>query len=196
MAGFETPGQYQQLRGQYIPLSRAICCRPCLSLDTTRLPGVPGNTTAADVVAIATDCQASSKPGAGASHSASAGSGASSPSSTPGLPTPVKGEACPADTFMTGFAHDVRANPSSAPAEQYYYPVDRAQCCSPRLLLLAGGQELPVERCHCTQHTAPYAVGCGAANTPESAAVAGALVYAFDNVLTAMGAYGQSLEVL
>jgi hypothetical protein len=176
VAGFETPGQYQQLRGQYIPLSRAICCRPCLSPETSTLPGVAGNVSAADVVAIASDCQASSK--------AAAGSAAE-----------IKGQECPADSFMQGFQHDVRANPSSSVADQYYYPVDHAQCCSPRLLLLKGGEELPVERCHCTQQSAPYAVGCGAANTPESAAAAGSLVYAFDNELTAMGAYGRSLEV-
>ena len=173
VAGFETPGQYQQLRGQYIPLSRAICCRPCLAPDETTLPGVPGNVSASDVVAIASDCQVSSKI----------------------TNSPVKGQECPGDAFMQGFQHDVRANPSAAASDQYYYPVDHAQCCSPRLLLTRGGEELPVERCQCTQQSAPYSVGCGAANTPESAAAAGALVWAFDNELTAMGSYGQSLEV-
>mmetsp|Transcript_24206 Transcript_24206/g.59439 ORF Transcript_24206/g.59439 Transcript_24206/m.59439 type:complete len:572 (+) Transcript_24206:277-1992(+) len=173
-AGFETPGQYQQLRGQYIPLSRAICCRPCLSPGTTTLPGVAGNVSSLDVVAIASDCQASAKAAASA--------------------FPIKGQECPADTFMQGFKHDVRANPSSASADQYYYPVDHAECCSPRLLL-RGGDELPIERCQCTEQAAPYSVGCGAANTPESAAEAGALIYAFENELTAMGAFGQPLEV-
>ena len=62
VAGFETPGQYSKLRGQYIPLSRAICCRPCLSPGDSTLPGVGGNVTADDVGAISSDCQASAKP--------------------------------------------------------------------------------------------------------------------------------------
>ena len=177
---------YQQLQGEYIPLSRAICCRPCLPPGTATLPGVSGNLSSSGaVVAIASDCQASTKGGSGGAPS-SASSGASAN---------VKGQACPAGGFVQGFQHDVRANPSAAAADQYYYPVDHAQCCSPRLLLTHGGEELPVERCHCTQQSAPYSVGCGATNTPESAAAAGSLVWAFDNELTAMGAYGRSLEV-
>ena len=115
MAGFETPGQYQQLQGEYIPLSRAICCRPCLAPGTATLPGVSGNLSASGaVVAIASDCQASTKGGSGAAPS-SASSGASAN---------VKGQACPAGGFVQGFQHDVRANPSAAAADQYYYPVD------------------------------------------------------------------------
>ena len=121
VAGFETPGQYSQLKGQYIPLSRAICCRPCLPPGDSALPGVKGNVTAEDVVAISSDCQASAKPSRGSS---------------------VGGQTCPADSFVQGFAHDVRANPTSAPDDQYYYPTGNAQCCSPRLLLRVS---LPME---------------------------------------------------
>ena len=173
VAGFETPGQYSQLKGQYIPLSRAICCRPCLPPDDSALPGVKGNVTAEDVVAISSDCQASAKPSRGSS---------------------VGGQTCPADSFVQGFAHDVRANPTSAPDDQYYYPTGNAQCCSPRLLL-RDGDELPVERCFCTEQSAAYAVGCGAANTPDSAQASGALIYAFDNEVSALSALGEKIEV-
>ena len=173
VAGFETPGQYSKLRGQYIPLSRAICCRPCLSPGDSTLPGVGGNVTADDVVAISSDCQASAKPSRGSS---------------------VGGQTCPADSFVQGFARDVRANPASAPDDRYYYPTGKAQCCSPRLLL-RDGNELPVERCLCTEQSAAYAVGCGAANTPDSAQSSGSLLYAFDNAVSAVGAYGETIEV-
>ena len=33
VAGFETPGEYVALHDEYIPLSRAICCRPCVQND-------------------------------------------------------------------------------------------------------------------------------------------------------------------
>ena len=173
VAGFETPGQYSQLKGQYIPLSRAICCRPCLPPGDSALPGVKGNVTAEDVVAISSDCQASAKPSRGSS---------------------VGGQTCPADSFVQGFAHDVRANPTSAPDDQYYYPTGNAQCCSPRLLL-RDGDELPVEQCFCTEQSAAYAVGCGAANTPDSAQASGALIYAFDNEVSALSALGEKIEV-
>lgn len=178
IAGFETPGQYGQLQGQYIPLSRAICCRPCLPAGSISLPGISGNVSANDVIAISSDCQVSAKNTDGSS---------------------IQGQACPADSFVQGFQHDVRANPRSSRSDQYYYPVDAAQCCSPRLLLRTGGtdggNELPVDRCQCAEQSAPYAVGCGAANTPEAAAAAGALLYAFDNEVTAVGQYGQPLKV-
>ena len=75
-----------------------------------------------------------------------------------------------------------------------YYPTGKAQCCSPRLLL-RDGNELPVERCLCTEQSAAYAVGCGAANTPDSAQSSGSLLYAFDNAVSAVGAYGETIEV-
>ena len=171
VAGFETPGQYAQTHGSFIPLSRAICCRPCLAPGTTSLPGV-GNVSAFESV-IASNCQASKRAGKSSDSS-------------------IKGLSCPADSFLQGFLHDVRANPQSP--SQYYYPFDLGQCCSPRVLL-ANGAELPVERCQCTRNSAAYAVGCGAANTPDSAAASGGLIFAFENSLAAASPSGEPVDV-
>ena len=173
VAGFETPGQYSQL-SQYIPLSRgpSVVDRACRPGDSA-LPGVKGNVTAEDVVAIS-----SRLPGLGQT-----------------VPWFVRrGANVPRGLVRAGFAHDVRANPTSAPDDQYRHPTGNAQCCSPRLLL-RDGDELPVERCFCTEQSAAYAVGCGAANTPDSAQASGALIYAFDNEVSALSALGEKIEV-
>ena len=161
------------MRGQYIPLSRAICCRPCLPPDVASLPGVVGNVTADAVVALATDCQ----------------------SSTRGDPRgPSRGPSCPADAFLQGFEAGARANPTAPVEDRYFYPTGPAQCCSPRLLLRSG-EALRVERCECGVAEEPFGVSCGSANTLEAASAAGALVHAFDNEMAAMSTFGNAVEV-
>ena len=161
------------MRGQYIPLSRAICCRPCIPPDVSSLPGVVGNVTADAVVALATECQ----------------------SSTRGDPrVPSRGPSCPGDAFLQGFEADARANPTAPAEDGYFYPTGPAQCCSPRLLLRSG-EALRVERCECAVAEEPFGVSCGSANSPEAAAAAGALVHAFDNEMKAIGPFGKMVEV-
>lgn len=141
------------------------------------------NFTADDVVAVSAECRASARgaPGAGPAPRSASGVAADGPS-------------CPADTFLQGFAQDVRANPSGASGDQYYYPTGGARCCAPRLLLRSG-ESIATERCECTRQTSQYAVGCGAANTPESAQKAGSLVYAFENEVSAETTAGNVVQV-
>ena len=70
----------------------------------------------------------------------------------------------------------------------------RARCCAPRLLLRSGAA-IATERCECTRQTSRYAVGCGAANTPESAQKAGSLIYAFENEVSAETSEGKVVQV-
>lgn len=88
----------------------------------------------------------------------------------------------------------MRANPSGASGDQYYYPTGGARCCAPRLLLRSGAA-IATERCECTRQTSKYAVGCGAANTPESAQKAGSLIYAFENEMSAETSEGKVVQV-
>ena len=141
------------------------------------------NFTADDVVAVSAECRGSARgaPGAGPAPRSASGVAADGPS-------------CPADTFLQGFAQDVRANPSGASGDQYYYPTGGARCCAPRLLLRSG-ESIATERCECTRQTSQFAVGCGAANTPESAQKAGSLVYAFENEVSAETTAGNVVQV-
>ena len=185
VAGFETPGQYRVLHDEYIPLSRAICCRPCITeADVAAIAGVVGdkNFSANDVVAVSADCRAS------------VARTSASPNARSDAGVAADGPTCPGDTFLQGFAKDVVGNPSASNAERYFYPTGNAQCCAPRLLLRSG-QEIQTERCECTRQTSQYAVGCGAKNIPESAEQAGSLVYSFDNEVSAMSAGGGVVRV-
>ncbi len=138
-----------------------------------------GNISAADVVAVNTDCRVSGAAGASASEVDVSG---------------IDGQTCGARSFAQGFRASVRANAGAA-SHAYYYPTGAAQCCAPRLVLAATGLSLPVERCECFAQDATYGVGCGAENTPESAQAAGALVFAFENEIKAVGTFGQSMDV-
>ena len=134
VAGFETPGQYVALHDEYIPLSRAICCRPCVRNDdrvsVAALAAIAGaekeNFTADDVVAVSAECRGSTRGAPGAGPAARSASGVA-----------ADGPSCPADTFVQGFAEDVRANPGGGSGDQYYYPTGGARCCAPRVLLRA-----------------------------------------------------------
>jgi hypothetical protein len=186
VAGFETPGQYRALHDEYIPLSRAICCRPCIMKeDVAAIAEITGdqNFTAKDVVAVSANCRGSVR-----------GSSPGSPTARSDSGVAADGPTCPADTFLQGFAADVRANPSASSDDQYYYPTGTAQCCAPRLLLRSG-KELLTERCECARQTSQYSVGCGAANTPESAQETGSLIYAFENEVRAMASDGTVVQV-
>ena len=191
VAGFETPGEYVALHDEYIPLSRAICCRPCVQNDdrvsVAALAAITGaekeNFTADDIVVVSAECRGSTRGAPSTRPAARAASGVA-----------ADGPTCPANMFVQGFAEDVRANPSSASGDQYYYPTGGARCCAPRLLLRSG-EAIATERCECTRQTSQYAVGCGAANTPESAQKAGALIYAFENEVSAETTAGNVVQV-
>ena len=183
VAGFETPGQYRVLHDEYIPLSRAICCRPCITKGDIAAVAGNKNLSANDVVAVSADCRGSiAGPPSGLPHARS-DSGVA-----------ADGPTCPGDTFLQGFAKDIAANPTASNAEKYFYPTGNAQCCAPRLLL-RDGTEIQTERCECTRQTSQYSVGCGAANTPESAEQASALIYAFENEVSAMSTGGSVVQV-
>ena len=161
------PGQYKQMRGQYIPLSRAICCRPCIPPDVSSLPGVVGNVTADAVVALATGCQCRR-------------------ASDPRVPS--RGPSCPGDAFLQGFEADARANPTAPAEDGYFYHRSRA--------VLLAASSAPIRRApgravrvRSRRRTVRRVVRIG--QLPEAAAAAGALVHAFDSEMKAIGPFGK-----
>lgn len=127
----------QVIGGGYVPLGRAICCRPCLpgSLPDDPSGRVPPGDAALAVVSLS--CHASADP----------------------LPT-----RCEAGTagLVTGYAEDVAVFAQ----QETYYPINAARCCTPSLLL-ASGAAWGLERCDCRDSAAGSPVGCGGQDTHE-----------------------------
>jgi syndecan 1 len=121
VSGFEREGQWLAGGGQ-VPLSRAVCCRPCLPKalppGLQRLGGHDNVTTAVAIVSIG--CHKSSAQGAQQLQCETAAS------------------------LVAGYAE---ANRVSA-ALDAYYPVGAAECCTPSVLL-SNGDAWELERCDC-----------------------------------------------
>ncbi|KAG1676824.1 hypothetical protein FOA52_010333 [Chlamydomonas sp. UWO 241] len=125
ISNFENQGTWMA-GGGLVPLSRAICCRPC---TPTELPagaeaGGSGELVPKPVAVVSSGCHASS--GRGPSGLSCEASGAS---------------------FVTGFS-------SAERVMSYYldvfYPVGQVECCTPTVLLDTGDL-FEVRRCNCTQ---------------------------------------------
>ncbi|GIL81288.1 hypothetical protein Vretimale_1161 [Volvox reticuliferus] len=122
-------------RDGLVPLSRAICCRPCLPGELPR-PARFGNTTAARPVAVvAIGCHPSSGKQFRALACETAGS-----------------------SFVTGFSQAERVGSSSF---DEYYPLGQVECCTPAVLL-SSGEFWQFKRCDCTTS---YSKDCGGSST-------------------------------
>jgi hypothetical protein len=145
VAGFERHGQWV-VGGQPVPLSRAICCRPCHDDDYKD-----------DELVVSVGCHASSDPRS-SFHCERRGvidrveqvdevgelidREAVVPeddgnTNDPGDPT----------SFVVGFTSASRV---FAPGEPAYYPSDAAECCSPSLFH-ANGEVTSLEPCDCIE---------------------------------------------
>lgn len=127
VAGFENVGQWSYGSG-YVPLSHAVCCRPCVP----ELPPEFADTKEKPVAVVSIGC-----------HTATEASN---------LKCEVSG-----GSFVFGFTEAVRV----LSAQDAFYPVNGAQCCTPALLL-DSGDVWELERCECHTSSDPdNPVSCG-----------------------------------
>ena len=131
VSSFARQGQWVA-GGGAVPLSAAICCRPCLPDSLT--PPDPSERVPAGqrpLAVVSLGCHAS---------------------------TDALGLRCEAGaaSFVAGFIDAVHVFAANA-----FYPVDAAQCCTPALLL-DGGDAWGLERCDCHHSAdAARPVDCG-----------------------------------
>eukprot|EP00892_Ulva_mutabilis_P000991 jgi/Ulvmu1/10893/UM007_0070.1 len=120
IASFEAVGHWINGGGR-VPLSRAKCCRLCVSepLSPSAQKALPAEAEPWGVISVG--CHASTSK------------------------SKVACEDAPTTTFATGFQRDVLV-PSLAAAT--YYPEGPMTCCSPALML-SNGDAWEIERCAC-----------------------------------------------
>ena len=108
ISSFERQGQWVA-GGGYVPLSHAICCRPCLPDELPPDPSGRAPSEARPVALVSLGCHPS----------------------TDMLPTRCEERA---GSFVAGYSEAVRVftQPDT------FYPVNYAQCCTPSLLLDNG----------------------------------------------------------
>lgn len=138
ISSFERQGQWVA-GGGYVPLSRAICCRPCLPDELPADPSgrIPGGQSPLAVISLG--CHASTDRT---------------------LPTRCEERA---GSFVSGFSEGIKV--FSTP--DTFYPINTVQCCTPALLL-GNGDAWELERCGCHDSTDPdFPVNCGGTNTDE-----------------------------
>eukprot|EP00208_Stichococcus_sp_RCC1054_P005234 CAMPEP_0206139990 /NCGR_PEP_ID=MMETSP1473-20131121/7929_1 /ASSEMBLY_ACC=CAM_ASM_001109 /TAXON_ID=1461547 /ORGANISM="Stichococcus sp, Strain RCC1054" /LENGTH=623 /DNA_ID=CAMNT_0053533959 /DNA_START=71 /DNA_END=1944 /DNA_ORIENTATION=- len=119
ISGFEREGQWLA-GGGLVPLSRALCCRPCLPMDlpTVAVDADGSNATALAIVSIG--CHKSTARGAGQLQCESPGS------------------------LVAGYAQSNRVNTQT----EAYYPLGAAECCTAGVLL-SNGDAWELEQCNC-----------------------------------------------
>ena len=123
VSSWERQGQwvtpFSLVGGGIVPLSRAVCCRPCLpaELPEDATGHVPAGQRPVAVVSLACHASTDSPPG----QCEAAGS-----------------------SFVAGFSESVQV----FAAVDTHYPVNGARCCTPSLLL-PNGDAWELERCDC-----------------------------------------------
>ena len=132
IASFERQGSWVA-GGGAVPLSRAICCRPCLPAD------LPDDSPIFDdsdrpLALVSMGCHASTDP----------------------LGVRCEADNTGANSFISGFTSSVHVF-SSVDTQ---YPVNTAQCCTPALLM-ESGDAWELERCECGVSADPdHSVSC------------------------------------
>jgi len=132
IASFERQGQWVA-GGGAVPLSHAICCRPCIPAD------LPDDSSIFDesdrpLALVSMGCHTSTDP----------------------LGVRCEADNTDANSFVSGFTSSVHVF-SSVDTQ---YPVDTAQCCTPALLM-ESGDAWELERCDCGVSTDPdHSVSC------------------------------------
>ena len=181
IAGFEASGEYAgRASGDegLVPLSRAICCVPCLDgvVDTGAKIGdvfprvtddVDGDAAIGTLRAMSVDCVG-----------------------TRSTTRDGRDVSCPAGTFLQGFK---RVNKASSGSTAFYYPRDVGECCKVKFVL-PSGEALGAESCACAPEQG-VDVSCGGVNTARGTSENGAVITGFANAINAMGALGTPMRV-
>lgn len=143
VGSFQRQGQWV-IGGEPVPLSKAVCCRPCLPSDgveyTQALTTHQDDGVESSYVAVI-----------------SVGCHPSSDSRSPFR--------CERDTvsdqptsFVVGFTSSARV---FSPGQPAYYPTDAAECCTPSILM-ESGEVIEIEPCDCvTPEKGEARVSCG-----------------------------------
>jgi hypothetical protein len=137
VSSFERQGQWVA-GGGFVPLSHAVCCRPCLPKELP--PDASGRVPAGEkpIAVVSLGCHAS----------------------TDAIALQCETDAA---SFVSGFTQSVRV----LGATDAFYPVDSSQCCTPSLLL-QGGDSWELERCGCRDANDPDSpVSCGGTTSNE-----------------------------
>ena len=183
VGGFEASGEYAGRDGRgdgLVPLSRAICCVPCLSSSD-----LDGKTKVRDVFPAVTD--------AADGEATIESLRALSVDCVPTRASTRSGQdmVCPAGTFLQGFNRVNKAQTTRGSA--FYYPKDQGECCKVKFVL-PSGNALGTNECECAAEEG-FDVSCGQTNTPEAVGTNGAAVSGFESVISAMGALGSPMLV-
>ena len=141
VAGFERHGQWMA-GGQPVPLSRAVCCRPCSHADQK---------DDADVI-VSVGCHTSSDSRSAFRCERRPDGGGTDGGGTDDVGP--DGELADPNSFVVGFTSASRV---FAPGEPAYYPSDAAACCSPSVFH-ANGEVTSLEPCDCIEEAE---VSCG-----------------------------------
>ncbi|KAK9824271.1 hypothetical protein WJX72_009086 [[Myrmecia] bisecta] len=120
ISSFEREGSWLS-GGGLVPLSHAVCCRPCLPADLPVPSGSTANPDDKAVAVVSIGCHSSSGPGSLALQCEPNGG-----------------------SFVSGWGKAVRVS-SSIDA---YYPIGAVECCTPSVLLTSG-DVWELERCNC-----------------------------------------------
>ena len=180
VAGFEASGEYagRDASSGLVPLSRAICCVPCVNADRSArvmdvFPGVTderdGEATIGDLRAMSVDCAPT--------RSKTSRSGGDM--------------TCPAGTFLQGFKRSNKA--TGTRGATFFYPKDAGVCCKVKFVL-PSGDALGTEKCDCAVEDG-YDVSCGQVNTPSAVQTNAAVITGFESIISAMGTLGSPMLV-
>jgi len=183
IAGFEASGEYAGRDADdagLVPLSRAICCVPCVGGDDEIadlkvkdvFPGVADEVDGASDVRALRPMSVDCVP-------------ARAPEGDRG------GATCPQGTFLQGFERVNRA--SGTHGGSFYYPKDAGECCKVKFVL-PSGKALGVDACECATEDGVDA-SCGQTNAPDAVAANGAVVTGFASLISAMSALGSPMLV-
>eukprot|EP00889_Picochlorum_renovo_P007528 jgi/Picre1/34558/NNA_002026.t1 len=141
VASFEREGQWA-MGGEPVPLSKAVCCRPCLPEDKITVEKGQLEWPSDAVAVVSVGCHPSSNT-----------------ESAFQCERDARGKS---KSFIVGFTNIGRV---FAPGEPAYYPLDASECCIPSLLMDTG-HTVPIEACDCTnKDDAEFRISCGGKQT-------------------------------
>jgi len=180
LAGFEHAAQVQSDSSAHVPLSRGICCRPCLpSESAAQLAELDDDGASSG----ASDQQAEASLETTAAAAAAA---AASPDSVVAVVSAscelAELEGAGLRCTAPGAAIQGFPQARSVGGGQQFYPVGSAQCCTPTLLY-ASGKTQPLEHCSCADAPSPGGISCGKVNSVGAAQAAGRVIRGFEHRL-------------
>jgi hypothetical protein len=141
IGSFQRQGQWL-IGGEPVPLSNAVCCRPCLPTDGVKYADIQPTKDGVEssyVAVISVGCH---------------------PSSDSQSPFQCEKDVVSREptSFVVGFTSSARV---FSPGQPAYYPTDAAECCTPSLLM-EDGDVVELEPCDCVSpEKGTERVSCG-----------------------------------